>query len=167
MADGKDISGLKIFIAGNRGYASKILGRLLSSGENVAGICSRKEPNAFVGTAKRRVKQALWKTGLYSVDSFEYRNPFERFSSPSAIARRCRIAFFDADQIRMPSFEAKLRSLAPDIMFVAGFHRLIPESIIRIPAKGAVNFHPSLLPKHRGGTPNRWIIRNGEKETGV
>ena len=39
--------------------------------------------------------------------------------------------------------------------------------MISIPTKGAVNFHPSLLPKFRGAHPHYWSIVKGEIESGI
>src|SRR5699024_8255214 len=44
--------------------------------------------------------------------------------------------------------------------------RILPPALLRIPPKGAVNLHASLLPKYRGAAPIHWAIINGERETG-
>ncbi|MBI2334195.1 methionyl-tRNA formyltransferase [Candidatus Daviesbacteria bacterium] len=54
-----------------------------------------------------------------------------------------------------------------DLMVVASYGKIIPKSILDIPRKGALNVHPSLLPKYRGASPVPATILNGEKETGV
>jgi len=50
---------------------------------------------------------------------------------------------------------------------LASYGRILPQALLDLPALGALNVHPSLLPKYRGATPIQAALRNGEKETGV
>jgi len=160
-----DATTFKIFIIGNRGYASAITEKLLKKGENVAGICSKTESSYLI--LKSYLRAILVKYDVYPNNGCGYKNPFDSFRLPGDIAAESNIPYFDAAAIKTPRFKRDLQDIAPDIVLVAGFHRLIPADIIAIPKRGMINFHPSLLPKHRGGTPSRWVIRNGESETGV
>src|SRR3989338_1020743 len=54
-----------------------------------------------------------------------------------------------------------------DLMIVADYGQIIPENILKIPSRGAINIHPSLLPKHRGPAPIAAAILNGDTATGV
>lgn len=60
-----------------------------------------------------------------------------------------------------------IRSFAPDVIVVAAYGQILPESILNIPEYGCVNIHASLLPKYRGAAPIEWAIIDGEQETGV
>lgn len=60
-----------------------------------------------------------------------------------------------------------LRELAPELIVVVAYGKLIPQEILDIPKYGCVNVHASLLPKLRGAAPIQWSVINGEKETGV
>ncbi|GAB1475704.1 methionyl-tRNA formyltransferase [Bacillota bacterium] len=60
-----------------------------------------------------------------------------------------------------------LLDIAPDIIVVAAYGRLLPEKILEIPPLGCVNIHASLLPKHRGAAPIQHAILSGDEETGV
>ena len=51
-----------------------------------------------------------------------------------------------------------LREFAPDLVFAVGLSQIIPESMLRIPAKGFVGFHPTKLPLGRGRAPLAWLI---------
>jgi len=62
---------------------------------------------------------------------------------------------------------AALPGYRPDLLVVYGFNWRIPQSVLRVPRLGAINVHPSLLPKHRGPAPVLWAIRNGEPDFGV
>lgn len=61
----------------------------------------------------------------------------------------------------------KIIDFSPDIILVATFHQKIPKNIIELSKKGAINIHPSLLPKYRGPTPTHWTIINGEEKAGI
>ncbi len=60
-----------------------------------------------------------------------------------------------------------LAALKPDLILVAAFGRILPQSILDMPPFGCLNIHPSLLPKYRGATPIPSAILGGDKETGV
>jgi len=60
-----------------------------------------------------------------------------------------------------------MKKLSPDLIFVAAYGQILPGEILKIPRLGAVNLHPSLLPKYRGAAPIPWAIINGEKLTGL
>jgi methionyl-tRNA formyltransferase len=60
-----------------------------------------------------------------------------------------------------------LSSFAPDFFVIASYGRIIPESLLRIPAFGGLNVHPSLLPKFRGPAPMEWTLIMGENITGI
>ncbi len=60
-----------------------------------------------------------------------------------------------------------IKSLAPDMIVVAAYGKILPESILTIPPLGCINVHGSLLPKYRGAAPIQRSIIDGETETGV
>ena len=60
-----------------------------------------------------------------------------------------------------------LREIKPDILVVAAYGAIIPLGVLAIPRYGALNIHPSLLPKYRGASPIQAAILNGDTETGV
>ena len=60
-----------------------------------------------------------------------------------------------------------LRELAPELIVVVAYGKLIPQEILDIPKYGCVNVHGSLLPELRGAAPIQWAVINGLEETGV
>ncbi|MEK7097541.1 MAG: methionyl-tRNA formyltransferase [Patescibacteria group bacterium] len=54
-----------------------------------------------------------------------------------------------------------------DLIVVAAYAKIIPESILNYPKYGCINVHGSLLPKHRGASCVQAAILNGDKETGI
>ncbi len=71
------------------------------------------------------------------------------------------------DKIRKPEWVAKIKDLVPDLIILTAFGQIIPQEILDIPKHGALNIHPSLLPKYRGASPIQSVILNGETETGA
>lgn len=61
----------------------------------------------------------------------------------------------------------KIKELAPDVIAVAAYGKLLPQSVLDIPKYGCVNVHGSLLPKYRGAAPIQAAVLNGDKVTGV
>ena len=66
-----------------------------------------------------------------------------------------------------PDLAQRLRALAPDFIFSFTFRQLLPGQLLEIPRLGALNLHPSSLPKYRGRSPINWVLVRGETETGV
>ncbi len=60
-----------------------------------------------------------------------------------------------------------MRSLAPDVLAVVAYGRILPDELVAAARLGAVNVHGSLLPKYRGAAPIQWAVLNGDAETGV
>ena len=61
----------------------------------------------------------------------------------------------------------QLRDLAPDVIVVAAYGKLLPEALLNIPRLATINVHSSILPQYRGAAPINWAILNGDQETGV
>lgn len=60
-----------------------------------------------------------------------------------------------------------LADLQPDLMVVAAYGLLLPESVLSLPTHGCVNLHASLLPRWRGAAPIQRAIEAGDTETGI
>ena len=60
-----------------------------------------------------------------------------------------------------------LRGLAVDIGVMAYVTQFVPQSFVTIPKHGTIQFHPSLLPAHRGPSSINWPIMLGKRETGL
>jgi methionyl-tRNA formyltransferase len=60
-----------------------------------------------------------------------------------------------------------LTGYLPDLLVLDGFNWILPPSVFGIPRFGAINIHPSMLPRYRGPAPVHWAIRNGDREIGV
>jgi methionyl-tRNA formyltransferase len=71
------------------------------------------------------------------------------------------------ETVRDAAFLEKINAIRPDLIVVAAYGKILPESVLNAPRLGCVNVHASLLPKYRGAAPVNWAIINGETETGV
>ena len=61
----------------------------------------------------------------------------------------------------------ELRALAPDLIVVVAYGKILPQRVLDIPEYGCINMHASILPELRGAGPVQWSILNHCDETGV
>lgn len=71
------------------------------------------------------------------------------------------------ESIRTPEFTKYMASLAPEIIVVVAYGRILPEDLLKLPVHGCINVHGSLLPAYRGSAPVQRSIMAGEKTVGV
>jgi methionyl-tRNA formyltransferase len=74
---------------------------------------------------------------------------------------------FQPVSYRDPSLWDEFRSLKPDLQVMAFVTLIMPGEFLRIPTHGTIQYHPSLLPRHRGRNSINWPIIQGETETGL
>lgn len=66
-----------------------------------------------------------------------------------------------------PELIDQIKTMAPDLIVVAAYGKILPVELLDIPRLGCVNIHASLLPKYRGAAPIHRSIIEGEMETGI
>ncbi len=71
------------------------------------------------------------------------------------------------ESLRDMAEQARLAELEPDLLVVAAYGLILPQAVLDIPAKGALNVHASLLPKWRGAAPIQRAIMAGDSVTGI
>lgn len=59
------------------------------------------------------------------------------------------------------------RATQPDLLIMAFVTDIIPLSFVTVPTQGAICYHPSILPRHRGGSAINWALIMGDRETGL
>lgn len=69
--------------------------------------------------------------------------------------------------LKRPEVPQEFLSLDADLGVLAYVTQIVPESVFAVPRLGSICFHPSLLPRYRGGSALNWQIIKGETETGV
>lgn len=88
---------------------------------------------------------------------------------PTPVERTARDASIDVlTPTRLDrAFVEKAATLHPDLLASASYGKIIPADVLALPAKAALNVHPSLLPRYRGATPIQSALRDGCTQTGV
>jgi methionyl-tRNA formyltransferase len=66
-----------------------------------------------------------------------------------------------------PSAQEALRQANVDVGVMAYVTQFVPQDFCNIPKFGTIQFHPSLLPLHRGASSMSWSIICGRTETGL
>jgi len=89
------------------------------------------------------------------------RNPLKE------LAIQVGIPVFQPGSMRVPEVYEGYTTLKPDLNVMAFVTSILPDSILDYPRMGTIQYHPSLLPKHRGGSAINWAIVNGETKTGI
>jgi len=69
--------------------------------------------------------------------------------------------------LRTPEARAAWEAAAADLGVLAYVTQIVPEDLIAIPRLGTICFHPSLLPRYRGGSAVGWQLIRGEQRVGV
>ena len=69
--------------------------------------------------------------------------------------------------LREPQVIDAVRRAAPELLVLADYGQLVPPELLDLPRHGALNVHPSLLPRHRGAAPIQAAILDGDTQTGV
>jgi len=77
------------------------------------------------------------------------------------------VPFIETDNVNTPESIGRIAVLEPDLIVVIAFGQKVGSELTKLPPKGAINVHASLLPKYRGAAPINWAIINGETSTGV
>jgi methionyl-tRNA formyltransferase len=83
------------------------------------------------------------------------------------VARDHGIPVLTASDDLSGSIGERLSALRPDLICIAIFPRLLPRNLVGVASLGAINVHPSLLPRHRGPLPLFWIYHSDDRYAGV
>jgi len=96
-------------------------------------------------------------------------NPAETiwFGSVALAAAECAIPTAAPRDPNATEFVRRVTALAPDFLFSFYYRAMLKPSLLRIPPRGALNMHGSLLPRYRGRAPVNWAVLLGERETGA
>jgi methionyl-tRNA formyltransferase len=70
-------------------------------------------------------------------------------------------------RLKDPALMSHLAQLAPELMIVVAYGRILTPELLALPKVGCLNVHASLLPQYRGAAPISWALIRGERETGV
>jgi methionyl-tRNA formyltransferase len=128
---------MRIAIMGQAAFGAKVLETLSDRGEEVIGAWL---PQGKPGGKPDPLKTAADSRGIPAHQP-------ESYKTPEALA-----AF---------------RATNPDLLIMAFVTDIIPLHFITVPTQGAICYHPSILPRHRGGSAINWALIMGDRETGL
>lgn len=82
-------------------------------------------------------------------------------------ARRHNLELLQPEDINSGDSLTQIRKFKPDLLVTASYGGLIKRELRKLPRLGAINLHPSLLPRYRGATPIQSALLQGDTFTGV
>jgi methionyl-tRNA formyltransferase len=83
------------------------------------------------------------------------------------LARENSIPVHESAHMKADGVYQTMNSYKPELGVLAFVQDIVPVATLDCPSKGTIMFHPSLLPRHRGGSAMNWAIIQGETETGL
>ena len=90
----------------------------------------------------------------------------EHRPTPVAQAVRDGALLLTPDRLRAPESLAEIGARRPELAVLADYGQIVPAPLLEL-EHGALNLHPSLLPRHRGASPVQAAILAGDRESGV
>ena len=88
-------------------------------------------------------------------------------SEVKAYAQSVGLPVYQPETFRDDAVVEELKGLAPDLILVVAYGKILPQRVLDIPKFGCINMHASILPSLRGAGPVQWSILNHCDETGV
>ena len=88
-------------------------------------------------------------------------------SEVKAYAQSVGLPVYQPETFRDDAVVEELKGLAPDLILVVAYGKILPQRVLDIPKFGCINMHASILPELRGAGPVQWSILNHCDETGV
>ena len=128
---------MRIIVNGQQAFGKSVLEALLERGEEVVGVYCEPDKE---GRPADPIKDA-------------------------AIERK--VPVFQPKSYRKQEVWDQMASLKSDLCVMAYVTLFVPEEALAIPTHGSIQYHPSLLPKHRGPSSINWPIIWGEEKTGL
>lgn len=125
-------------------------------------------PDFAEASLKKLIEEGFPVVGVFTQpDKPRGRGMEMSFSPVKTLALANNIPVYQPEKMRDGTALAQIKALAPDILVVVAYGRILPDDILAVPRYGAVNVHASLLPKYRGSAPIQWAVLNGDRTTGV
>ncbi|MFM8322915.1 MAG: methionyl-tRNA formyltransferase [Chloroflexota bacterium] len=124
---------------------------------------------ALIGQAAfgEKVLAALLEAGEELALVFCPPDPPERPSGLRRLAEAHRIPLVQPRKMRDPEVSEAYARYQPDLNVMAFVTDIVPQRILDAPRLGSIQYHPSLLPRHRGGSAINWAVIQGETVTGL
>jgi methionyl-tRNA formyltransferase len=133
---------MRIIFAGTPPFAAAALDALADAGHDIALVLTQPDRPAGRGMklTQSAVKQAALARGL---------------------------AVYQPTSLKTPEAQAQLAETGADVMVVAAYGLILPQTVLDLPRFGCLNIHASLLPRWRGAAPIQRAILAGDTKTGI
>jgi methionyl-tRNA formyltransferase len=128
---------MKLAIVGQQDFGKVVLDAFLARGDEVAGVFCAPE------------------------------KPGAKADPLRAAAQEKGLKVYQFKSLRDPEAHAAMKGLKVDLGIMAYVLQFAPDSLVRIPRLGTIQYHPSLLPKYRGPSSINWPIIRGDSRTGL
>jgi methionyl-tRNA formyltransferase len=128
---------MRVAIIGQQDFGKAVLEAFLARGDQVAGVFCAPEK---AGAKADPLKAAAEEKGL---------------------------KVFQFQSLRAPEAHDAMTGLDAEIGIMAFVLQFAPDTLVRIPKRGTIQYHPSLLPKYRGPSSINWPIIRGDAKTGL
>lgn len=125
-------------------------------------------PEIAATCLRRLIAEKFDLVGVYTKpDKPKNRGMKLEISEVKKVALEAGLPVFQPTSFRDAGVVEELAALQPDVIAVIAYGKILPQTVLDIPAHGCVNIHASVLPALRGSAPVQWAILNGLDETGV
>ncbi|MCK6564152.1 MAG: methionyl-tRNA formyltransferase [Dehalococcoidia bacterium] len=128
---------MRVSIIGQAAFGEAVFARLREGGHNVVAVSA---PGPAGGRRPDALWQAAHEAGAEAIDTASLKDEAALQSWAAAEADLCVMAFVT---------------------------EILPEAVFHAPKQGTIQYHPSLLPLHRGSSAINWALINGDAETGL
>jgi methionyl-tRNA formyltransferase len=115
----------------------------------------------------KTVLEALLERGEEVVGVYCQPDKGDRIDPIKELALERKLPLFQPKSFRTPEVWEQMASLEPDLCVMAYVTLFVPEQALNTPRLGSIQYHPSLLPLHRGPSSINWPIIMGRKKTGL
>jgi methionyl-tRNA formyltransferase len=128
---------VRIAIIGQQEFGKAVLEAFLARGDEVAGVFCAPE------------------------------KPGARADALKLAAQEKGVKVFQFASLKSDEAKGALRALGAELGVMAYVLQFAPQDFVNIPARGTIQYHPSLLPKYRGPSSINWPIARGDAKTGL
>ncbi len=129
---------MRILFIGQAPFGAESLRKLISQKEEIVGVITTPD-----------------KPGQ------KHANPVQQCAAEHGIP------VLQSQLLKSPAAISWTKEHEPDLLVLAFVTSFVPQEMIDCARYGGINYHPSLLPRYRGGSAINWAVINGETETGV
>ena len=133
---------MKILFMGTPDFAAVALSAICDAGEDVIGVITL--PDRPVGRGYKLTPSAV-----------------------KVCALERNIPVYQPTTLKGDEFAALLDEIAPEMIIVAAYGKILPKNVLDYPKYGCINIHGSLLPEYRGAAPMQRAIIDGKAFTGI